>query len=66
MNVQIGIIGLQKSGKTTVFNAISSANVQLEIFGKSDPNMAVVKVPDKRIDNLAALYKPKKTTHALV
>jgi len=66
MSVEIGIIGLPKSGKTTIFNAISDANAHLETFGRNDSNLAVVKVPDVRIDKLSSLYNPKKTTNALV
>ncbi len=66
MSVEIGIIGLAKSGKTTVFNAVSGANVRLDAFENTGPNTSTVKVPDKRMEEISRIYRPKKTTHALV
>lgn len=65
--MQVGIIGLPSSGKTSVFNAISGGSAQVG-FGASqaEPNMAVVSVPDVRQNWLSDLYKPKKTTYATV
>lgn len=66
--MKIGIVGLPGSGKTTIFNAItgSSADVSLASGGKKEPNIAVVKVPDERLEHLSSMYNPKKTTHAQV
>jgi len=66
--MEIGIIGFQKTGKTTVFNALTGMDAPVSAFasGKAEPNLAVVPVPDERLDKLAALYKPKKTTPATV
>jgi ribosome-binding ATPase len=64
--VQVTIVGLPGSGKTTVFNALTGGNAETGGFsgGRAAPNMSVVKVPDERVERLAALFKPKKTTHA--
>jgi len=62
--MKIGIIGLARSGKTTLFNALSGAHAAVGAFGSRDANIAVIKVPDARVDQLAALVKPKKTTYA--
>ena len=66
--MEIGIVGFQKSGKTTVFNALTEQDAQVSAFstGKIEPNLAVVPVPDARLDQLSALFKPKKTTPATI
>lgn len=62
------IVGLARSGKTTIFNALTgqSAPTGDSAGGKRQPNVSDVKVPDDRLDRLAALYNPKKLTHAAV
>ncbi|MBA3470264.1 MAG: redox-regulated ATPase YchF [Herpetosiphonaceae bacterium] len=62
--MKIGIIGLPNSGKTTVFNALTRGTIETAAYssGQIEPNMAMVKVPDERLDALAKLYKPKKFT----
>src|SRR5688572_30244425 len=64
--MQIGIVGLPRAGKTTVFNALTRGHAATEVqgSGSSDPNVGVVKVPDVRLDRLAELFKPKKITPA--
>jgi len=66
--MQIGILGFQRSGKTTVFNALTGSHAQTTGHGggKARVNMAVVKVPDERLDRVAELIKPQKVTHATV
>src|ERR1051326_8393384 len=66
--MEMAVIGLQKSGKTTVFNALTGAHAQMSAFagGKLEPNVAVVKVPDARVDKMSEINQPKKTTHATV
>ncbi|MEZ5360492.1 MAG: DUF933 domain-containing protein [Candidatus Zixiibacteriota bacterium] len=61
--MKIGIIGLPQSGKTTVFNAASGKSEAVGDFSKAS-HRAVIKVPDERLDKLAALVNPKKTTYA--
>jgi len=62
--MKLGIIGLERSGKTTVFNALTGAHKQVGTFGKIEEHIAMVKVPDERLDWLAKLYNSKKLTHA--
>jgi ribosome-binding ATPase len=64
--MQVTIVGLPGSGKTTVFNALTGAHAETGGFsgGRAVPNVSVVKVPDERVDRLSALFNPKKTTYA--
>jgi len=63
--MQVTIVGLPGSGKTTVFNALTGGHAETGFSGgRAAPNVSVVKVPDERVDRLAALFKPKKTTYA--
>ena len=66
--MQIGIIGLPNSGKTTIYNALTRSDSETEAFssGLVEVNTAVVAVPDQRVDDLSALFSPKKTTYAQV
>ena len=62
--MKLGIIGLEQAGKTTVFNALTGAHKEVGTFGKIEAHIAMVKVPDERIDWLSSLYNPKKTVYA--
>src|SRR5205823_416960 len=62
--MQIGIAGLPGSGKTTLFNALAHQHASVGGYAGAEPNMAVVKVPDERLDKLSALFVPKKHTPA--
>ena len=63
--MDLGIIGFQRSGKTTIFNAVTKGNAQTGAYGAGvQPNIGVVKVPDARLDALAKLFEPKKFTLA--
>jgi GTP-binding protein YchF len=66
--MKIGFIGLAKSGKTTLFNALtgSSAAVSAYAAGRVGPNIAAVKVGDKRVDELSAVFRPKRTVYPTV
>ncbi len=66
--MQIGIIGLPNSGKTTIFNALTRSETSTTAFssGQLEVHTAVVNVPDPRVDRLSAMFKPKKTTYATV
>jgi len=64
--MKIGLVGLSKSGKTSLFNLLTGATVATSSFGASRGEMhaGVARVPDERVDRLSALFKPKKTTFA--
>jgi GTP-binding protein YchF len=63
--MRIGIIGLPATGKTTLFRLMcESGGSHVAAQGAKEPNVAVVKVPDRRLDYLAALFEPKKLTSA--
>jgi len=66
--LKCGIVGLPLSGKTTVFNVITKAGAEVKPYasGKTEPNRAVVSVPDARFDDLVKLFEPKKATPATV
>src|SRR5579859_4184092 len=64
--MQIGIAGLPGSGKTTLFNALAHQHASVGGYAGAEPNLAVVKVPDERLDRLSALFVPKKHTPAEV
>lgn len=65
--MQLGIIGLPQSGKTTLFNALTQGDVPTGISGgKVEVHTAVVDVPDLRIDRLTEIFEPKKVVHAKV
>ena len=66
--LKCGIVGLPLSGKSTIFNVITRAGAEVKPYasGKTEPNKAVVPVPDSRFDYLVRLFEPKKETPATV
>jgi len=68
MSLQIGIVGLPNVGKSTLFNALTSANVDVAAypFTTIEPNRGVVAVPDSRLDMLAEMVGPDRVTPATV
>ena len=63
--MQVTIVGLPGSGKTTVFNALTGVQAETGFSGgRAAPNLAVVRVPDSRLDRLADLFHPRKTIPA--
>ena len=65
--MKIGLVGLSLTGKTTLFNLLTMSKAATGNFsGKTGTNVGIAKVPDKRLDFLSALYRPKKTTYAQI
>jgi ribosome-binding ATPase len=65
--MKIGLLGLPRAGKTTVFNALTKAKAPMaRSKGKAEPNISVVKVLDERVDRLSEIYDPRKTVYATV
>ena len=63
MGFKCGIVGLPNVGKSTLFNALTNSNkAQAENFPfcTIDPNIGIVAVPDKRLDQLAIISVSKK------
>ncbi len=68
MPIQCGIVGLPNVGKSTLFNALTRAQIAAENypFCTIDPNVGVVPVPDPRLEQIAAIAKPEKTVPTTV
>src|ERR687896_371658 len=62
--MQTAIVGLAGAGKTTVFNTLTRGHAETGGYGGLQPNVGAVRVPDERLDRLAAIFKPKKIVHA--
>ena len=66
--MKLGIVGLPNVGKSTLFNSITKAGAECANypFCTIEPNVGVVAVPDERLNKLTEMYKPEKTTHAVI
>jgi GTP-binding protein YchF len=64
--MQIGLVGLQYSGKSTLFNILSQADHSQQNIGQDKATIEVVKVPDQRLDKLTEIFNPKKTVNATI
>jgi len=63
--MKVGIAGFPRSGKTTIFNALTGQHAA--VGGFSEPgkvHLGTIKVPDPRVDRLSAFFHPRKTTYA--
>lgn len=67
--MQLALVGLPQSGKTTIFNALTGSRLPTgpsAASGKAEARTAVVDVPDPRLEALSARFRPRKTVHAKV
>ena len=63
--MKICIVGLPRSGKSSLFSALTGASTETAASKGADP-IAVVRVPDPRLEKLAAIFEPKKKTAAAI
>jgi len=68
VGIACGIVDLPNVGKSTLFNALTHSQVPAENypFCTIDPNVGVVAVPDRRLETISAVVKPKRTVAAVV
>ena len=64
--MQIGIVGLPFSGKSTLYQTITKVHLDPSVLTKVEAHHAVVKVPDARLDKCSEIFKPKSTVHASI
>ena len=66
--MRVGIVGLPRSGKTTVFNAVTGGRADVGAYGGTgeSPNIGVAKVPDGRLARLGEIFEPKRVVPAEV
>jgi len=66
--MKLALVGISSSGRTTLFNSLTGCDAATNGYAAADaePNIAVVTVPDRRIDELVKIFKPRKRTHARV
>jgi len=65
--MEIAIIGMPKSGKTTIFNALTRGKAEVAAYSPTlAPNTGVAKVPDSRLSMLEGIFQPKKIVPAEV
>jgi len=63
--MKAGLIGLPLAGKSTLFQLLTGAPPP-PAGARPEPRLAIARVPDPRVERLAAIYSPRKTTHATI
>ena len=64
--MQIGIVGLPFSGKSTLFQTITKTHIDPAVLTKAESHQAVIKVPDERLEKLTEIFNPKKKANATI
>ena len=64
--MKVGIIGLPQTGKTSLYNALTRSQVELNRFGGGEVSVGVISVPDSRFDYAVKMCSPKKVTPASI
>lgn len=64
--MQIGIVGLPYSGKSTLFQTITKTHLDAAALGKNESHQAIIKVPDQRLLGFANVFKPKSVVFATI
>jgi GTP-binding protein YchF len=64
--MQIGIVGLPQSGKSTLFQTITKTHLDPSSMAKVETHQAIIKVPDVRLDKLTEIFNPKKKANASI
>jgi GTP-binding protein YchF len=64
--MKTGIIGLPQVGKTSLFQMLTKVDVSSAGYNPREAHLGIARVPDDRLDRLAALYQPRKLVHATV
>lgn len=68
MSFSVGIVGLPNAGKSTLFKALTKNKVDIASypFTTIDPNIGLVPVPDNRLEKIASIVKPEKSTETII
>ncbi len=64
--MQIGIVGLPQSGKSTLFQTITKTHLDPSSMVKVETHQSIIKIPDARLDKLTEIFNPKKKTSATI
>lgn len=64
--MKIGLVGLPRSGKTSLFNLLTGSHAPTSSYGgpRGETHLGIARVPDERVERLSALFSPEKTTFA--
>ncbi len=64
--MQIGLVGLQYSGKTTLFKTLIGKSAEEDSFTGNESKIEIVRIPDERLDRLTEIFKPKRKVNATI
>jgi ribosome-binding ATPase len=64
--MQLGIVGLPFSGKSTLFQAVTKTHIDHAVVGKGETHLGIAKVPDQRLERCAEIFSPKRVVHATI